>query len=328
MAPVNAPAEEAAPETVLRQDTLKGNWFQWFKNRDIADHLDAGITLGSTGIGLEVKTPVTKWVDVRAGVDWLPRFSVPMTFNLNTYTDGMPTGNFSHVASMVYEFTGIHVDETVKMNGKGSMVNFKFMVDVFPIPNNHHWHVTVGFFAGTSKIATAINTLDEKPTLVGLNIYNRGYQYFTGLQSNHNVPFGVGYLPPDLVQKLRDRFDTYGRIGIHIGDYKEGTPYIMEPAPDGTISADAFVNHFKPYLGVGYNTDIDKKGRWHFGVDAGAMFWGGAPDVINHDYANGRDVSFTHDLKNIRGKVGSYMKIVKALPVYPVITVRFSYTIL
>lgn len=311
---------------------VKDKWTivkDWCISHDVADRLDIGVSLGSVGLGLEIKTSATKWVDVRAGIDWLPRFNVPMSFNLNTFADGMPTGNFNNVASMLYDMTGLTIDETVNMNGKGHMVNFKFLVDVFPVPENRHWRVTAGFYAGTSMIAKAINTYEEKPTLVGLNIYNRAYEYFTNLESIYDVPLGGGaYMDPDIVEKLQDRFRQYGRMGIHIGDFKDGSPYIMEPAPDGTISAKAFVNHFKPYLGAGYSTDLDREGKWHLGVDLGALFWGGAPDVINHDYSTGRDINFTKDLTNIRGKVGSYMNIVKALPVYPVLAVRISYSIL
>lgn len=301
----------------------------WWKEHGICDKLDLGVSLGSMGVELELRTPVTKWVDLRAGVGWLPKFSVPMSFNLNTYSHGIPTGNFNHVASMLYDMTGLEIDETVHMKGKASWVNFKFMVDVFPIPNNRHWHVTAGFYAGTSKIADSYNTYDEKPTLVGLNIYNRAYEYFTNLNSIYDVPLGGGtYMDPDLVEKLQSRFSNYGRMGVHIGDFKDGSPYIMEPAPDGTISAKVLVNRFKPYLGAGYFTDLDKAKRWHFGVELGALFWGGVPDVINYDYNNCRVINFTKDLIKIRGKVGDYVRIIKKFPVYPVLEVRFSYTIL
>ena len=112
------------------------------RKHHIADNLDLGLTLGDMGVGLEVKTPVTRWVNLRAGVVWLPRFSVLMDFNLNTYADGIPTGNFNKVAQMVFETTGIEMDETVYMHGVGSMVNFKLLADIFPVPSNRHWHIT------------------------------------------------------------------------------------------------------------------------------------------------------------------------------------------
>ena len=301
----------------------------WFKANNVADHLDVGISVSTMGLGLEVKTPVTRWVALRAGVDWMPKFTMPMSFNLNTYSDGMPTGNFAKVADMLYDMTGIEIDETVHMNGKGSLLNFKFMVDVYPFRNNRNWYFTAGFYVGNSMIARAVNAYEEKPTLVGINIYNRAYEYFTTLEDIYDVPVGGGAtMNPDEVEKLQQRFSEYGRMGIHIGDFKDGSPYIMEPSPDGTISAKAYVNHFKPYVGLGFNTDLDSKKRWHLDVNVGAIFWGGAPNVINHDYSQNKNINFTKDLQNIRGKVGDYMKMVKALPVYPMVAIRVSYSIL
>lgn len=318
------------------------NSLDWCKVNNVADKLDLGISLSTMGLGIELKTPATKWADIRAGIDWMPRFNVPMSFNLNTFQDGLPTGNFNKVASMLYDMTGLVIDETVHMTGKGHMINFKFIVDVFPFQSNRHWHFSAGFYAGTSMVARAVNTFEEKQTLVGLNIYNRAFEYFHQLENIYDVPLGGGaYMDPEMVEKLQNRFNDYGRMGIHIGNfshdiigkdgeiiYKADEPYIMEPAPDGSISAKAYVNHFKPYIGAGYSTYLDPGKKWNFSVDLGALFWGGDPDVINHDYVSDVNVNFTKDLYNIRGKVGQYMKIVKALPVYPVLALRLSYSIL
>ena len=311
----------------ITPDTSARNFSEWCKINNVFNSIDAGISVSTMGLGLEVKTPVTRWADLRLGVDWMPGFKVPLSFNLNTFSDGIPTGSFSKVQEMLYDMTGIEMDERVNMSGRATMINFKFIVDVFPFQNNRHWHFSAGFYAGTSKIADVINVYEEKPTLVGLNIYNRGYEYFTNLESIFDVPVGGGaYMDPDMVEKLQKRVREYGRMGIHIGEFKDGTPYLMDPAPDGTISAKAFVNHFKPYVGAGYSTNLDAEERWHFAVEAGAVFWGGVPRVINHDYTTGRDIDFTHDLVNIRGKVGDYVKTLKAFPVFPLLAVRFYYS--
>ncbi|MCH5225835.1 MAG: hypothetical protein J1D77_07520 [Muribaculaceae bacterium] len=301
----------------------------WCQTHGVANHLDAGISVGVMGIGLELKTPATRWADLRIGFDWMPEFSVPLRFNLNTFAGGVATNNFQKIAATLYNATGIVMDETVNVTGRASMINFKLLIDVYPLQSNRHWHLTAGFYAGSSLVGKARNNYEEKPTLVGLNIYNRAYEYFTNLESIFNVPLGGGaYMDPDLVIELRDKFEKYGRMGVRIGNFKDGTPYIMEPSPDGSVSAKAYVNHFKPYLGAGYSTDLDSHGRWHFGVDLGVLFWGGRPDVINHDYVNGREINFTKDLVNIRGKVKDYMNIIKAFPVLPVVEFRFSYSIL
>lgn len=299
----------------------------WFKRNHVADNLEAAVTLGTSGLGIELGTPVTKWTRLRVGVDWLPQIPVTMNFKVKTFHDGKPSNNFTHVQEIVEQYTGIAIDDKVKMIGRPLFINAKVLVDVFPFQNNRHWHFTAGFYWGNSQVATANNDKNEKPTLVGLNLYNRAYEYFTNLESIYDVPLGGNtYLDPDYAQKLKDKFTQYGRMGINIGQFKDGSNYIMEPAPDGTVTAKAYVNHFKPYLGFGYSGAMDKAQRWNIGVEAGVWFWGGVPDVINHDYKQDIDIDMTKDLKNVRGRVGTYINIMKCLPVFPVIDLKISYS--
>lgn len=298
---------------------------KWCKDHHVADNLDVAFTLGTGGLGLEAATPVTKWAKLRAGFEWIPSIRVPMNFDLTTFTsDGLPSDNFSHVQELVYRYTGLEMDNSVKMIGEPTICSFKLLVDVFPFQNNKHWHFTAGFYLGGKSVAKAYNDRGEMPTLVGLNIYNRMYSYFTGLTEGEifDVYIGGGnYMDPADVLKLKQRLERYGRIGIHVGDYKNGEPYYMEPDSDGKVKAKAFVNCFRPYLGFGYSGAIDAAKRWNVGVEAGAIFWGGAPDVIVHD-----GVNMTKDLKHVRGRVGDYLDLVKALPVYPSVNFKISYT--
>lgn len=303
------------------------NLWKWMKGNHVGDNLEAALTIGTPGFGLEVATSITKWTKLRLGLDWMPKFNVTMPFDINTFSDGVPNYNFYHVQELLYEMTGLDIDSKVKMQSKPNMLNFKFLVDVYPFQNNLHWHFTAGFYAGNSCIATSVNDISEKPTLVALNIYNRAYEYFTNIDSE-NINIGGGIiLDKDYVERLQQRFRRYGRMGMHVGDFKDGTPYIMEPAPDGTISAKAYVNHFKPYLGFGYGGALDPEKKWNVSVEAGILIWGGVPNVINRDYTTGKDISMTRDLVNVRGKVGSYIDFIKALPVFPAISFRLSYTI-
>lgn len=298
---------------------------KWCKDKHVADNLDLAFTLGTDGLGLEVATPVTRWARLRAGVSWVPSFNVPMNFDITTFgADGLPSDNFSEVQEMVYKLTGLEMDNKVEMISKPDILDFKLLVDVFPFQNNRHWHFTAGFYLGGNVVAKTRNARGEMPTLVGLNIYNRVYDYFNALTEDdvYDVYIGAGtYLSPAEVRDMQERLRRYGSIGIHVGDFKNGEPYYMEPDSDGSVSAKAFVNRFKPYIGFGYSGSLDPEKRWNVGVEAGAIFWGGAPDIIAHD-----GVNMTKDLENVRGKVGDYLKLVKALPVYPSVNFKISYT--
>ena len=122
--------------------------------------------------------------------------------------------------------TGEEMREEVRMIGKPKMLNFKFLVDVFPFQENRHWHFTAGFYLGSSKIGTALNDIDETSSLVAMNIYNRFYDRLKDYPYDEEPIFGDVYLSPETYEELM----SYGHMGIHIGDFKDGTPYYMTPA--------------------------------------------------------------------------------------------------
>lgn len=297
----------------------------------VFNRLELGVNIGTTGLGLEIGTPITPWVRVRAGVDWVPRFNVPMNFDLNSYVDEgsgpVSSGNFATVQEMMHDFTGLTMDETVRMNSRPTITTFHFMADVYPFKGKG-WRITAGFFAGGRTVGRTINAMGEMPTLLCVGIYNRLYEQvkdkdiydfklsdFFPMLGDDNT-----YLDPDVARKLQRKMLRAGRLGIHIGDFKDGTPYLMEPDKDGTVSARALVDAVRPYVGIGYDGAISRDGRWKIGFDLGAQFWGGAPKVVTHE---GVDLT---ELINVQGKVGNYLSLIRGLPVYPTAAFKISYT--
>ena len=127
----------------------------------------------------------------------------------------------------------------------------------------------------------------------------------------------------DMIENLAERFYRYGRMGMHVGDYDDGTPYMMEPGDDGMVRAEVKTNAFKLYLGLGYGGRLLKDNdKFHIAVDLGAMFWGGSPRIITHE-----GVDLAKDVSNISGKVGDYVSLAKSFKVFPVLDVRFVYNI-
>lgn len=291
----------------------------------IFNRLELGLNVGTTGLGIEVGTPVTRWVRVRAGLDWIPRFNIPMHFDLTAYTDdgtsGPVTGsNFDRVQELMNELTGFDMDKRVTMQSKPTVTTFRLLADVYPF-DGKGWRVTAGFFAGGKTVGRSINDITEMPTLLCVGMYNKLYDYAKETEIwDFTIPVLDVNLDPDVAQELKDKLEHYGRLGIHIGDFKDGTPYIMEPDKDGTVSARAIVNAIRPYVGIGYDGTISRDGRWNIGFDLGAQFWGGAPKVVTHE-----NVDLT-ELINVRGKVGDYLKLMRGLPVYPTAAFRLTYT--
>lgn len=316
---VVGPAER--PESIIEKMNRHG----------ILNSIEVAANIGTTGLGLEVASPITEWAKLRAGFDWMPPFTVPMNFDLNSYVDGKITDKFDMISDMMYNLSGMTIDKEIMMDSKPTMTTFRLLVDVYPFKNDRHWHVTAGFFIGGSSMGTSINKMTEMPSLLALNMYNRFYEGFTKIEDFteyfiDNPLFGDVYLDPEIaismgpdLKELQSKLIRVGELGVHVGDYKDGTPYMMKPDKDGTVSAKAKVNRFRPYLGFGYGGDLSPDGKWHASFDAGAQIWGGAPKVTTHDG------TVLNDLINLRGKVGTYMNFMKAIPVYPTIDFRISY---
>jgi len=342
---------------------LNGVWAQTDGTKKKADgafsHLDASVSLGTTGIGLELSTPLIKdYLNVRAGVDVMPHFEYDMHFGIQVggkeeskYDD---EGNrvettFDRLAGKLEDWTGITVDDEVVMIGEPTMWNAKVLFDVTPF-RNKHWRLTTGFYLGPRKIGKATNALKDAPSLVAVSIYNFMYQ-----RSYNDLPV---ITTGDFFLYREDLVD-YGPMGVKLGTYK-GSDDICFIVPDenNIVSARLVTNAFKPYLGFGYGGKLLKNNdRWGVSFDCGLLFWGGTPKIYTDNavrmtydsdnntydfdsyteydeefeqdvkYMKRSTVDMAHDLENINGKVGDYVDFFKAVKAYPVLNVKFTYNI-
>jgi len=317
--------------------------FDYWKEHDIFQHLDLSLTAGTSGVGIELSSPVTEWARLRVGYEYMPRFSVVLPFNMTI--GGQPVksydeyGNrqettFDRMREFLYEFTGYEVEDHADMEAKPTMHNLKVMVDVYPFKNNRHWHFTGGFFWGPSTFADAVNTTETMVSLVSAGIYNSMYE--KAINGEPLIDFSKFQDMPDVVYKLPDavveKFKSFGRLGFAVGYYAKdvvdedgvghsaGERYIVEPNENSMVLVKAKSAAFKPYLGFGYGGRLLKKrDDWRISFDLGAMFWGGVPDLYVHDGMN-----LTQDIDNIEGQVGTYVDLAKTFKVYPILSLRLT----
>jgi hypothetical protein len=311
-------------------------------------HLDVSLTAGTSGVGIDLATPISNYVQLRAGYEFMPPFRYGVNFPIEVGGESAQkydeNGNrveskFDRLAKTLKEFTGYDVDDHVEMIGKLTMNNFKLLVDVYPFKNNKHWHFTAGFYLGPSQFARADNSIDAMTSLLAVGMYNHIYDrvenaYYTG-EPIMDITIGGQKFSPEMNPDQEQAILKNGRMGFHLGQYKEdvysetgllihkkGDPYVIEPGDDNQVHVYAKSNVFKPYLGFGYGGRLCKnRDDWKVSFDAGVMFWG-APDLYTHDGTN-----LTKDIENIKGKPGDYVDLVKGLKVYPSISVRFTKTI-
>lgn len=311
-------------------------------------HLDLSVTAGSTGLGFELAMPIGEYLGVRAGGTFMPKVVVPLTFAVqlgegNQMTaDGEET-RFQRMAHMLEGFVGQKVDDKIEMEASPTMNQGKLLLDVHPF-RNKNWHFTTGFYVGKSKIAQCVNKSNEISTLFAVNLYNRLYDNNGVITTLGNMSVS---LPPEFLHLLYD----FGRAGFPVGEYVEdivypedvfeydedydeyyilhekgeiihpkGSTYLMAPSNENSVSANAFVNKFRPYFGFGYSGALDRNSRWQIGFDAGVMFWGGAPKLVDHT-----GIDLMYDVQNIQGQVGDYVELARHAQAYPVLELKLTH---
>jgi hypothetical protein len=325
------------PFSMIAQDGEKGN------TNDLLNHLDIGVTMGTTGIGIDLASPICENVQFRTGFAFIPHFDYNMQFDVETYTTDENnvskfSSNFGKISEMMKTITGYEIDQHIDMIGQPRFYNFKFLVDVFPF-RNKKWHITGGFYLGPSTIAKAYNTTEDMPTLLGVNLYNKMYDYIMSEKYLDEPIYNGTYLDPVLGSQLETKMQSYGRLGIHIADYKKedsstgDEPCMLVPDKDGMMKAEVRVNSFKPYIGFGYgNAMCIKKKQFNISFDCGLMFWGGTPKVLTSNALDSKteelkEVDLVNDVKNVKGKVGTYVDLIKVFKVFPVINLKIAYRI-
>lgn len=320
-------------------------------------HLDLSLTTGSTGVGFDLGMPLNNTFSIRAGYAAMPHFNRTMHFGVMVGDDPTTSeSKFNRLAGLLEEFTGNKVDNVVDMIGKPTYWNWKLLVDIKPL-RNKHWHLTAGVFAGNKQVAEAVNSIEDMPSTMAVNMYNSFY--YKAVKGDPFVDYGeISIYNEDIAEKLK----SYGMMSVHLGDYKhdvyydedvyadddmivpndeggwdiyyqgdiihhkgdvkykEGDPYRMTPDESSMLRAWVFAKRLKPYLGFGYGGRMMKKDpRWEISFDCGALFWGGTPQVITHD---GTDL--VNDVRNVRGKVGDYIDAIKKFQVFPVLNLRIT----
>lgn len=338
--------------------------------KGILNHMDVGVNAGTMGMGIDLAVPVTDYVRIRAGYSYMPRFTIKANFPIETSNGGsiqefigkkdkindalvqynidINQPEFEPYKKALDQFRNLEPKDYVTMAYKPNLHQFRFLVDVMPFKNNKHWSFTAGFFVGSSNIAEAYNMEEETQLLLAVNQYNAFYTDY--LYNGRNFA-GHGEIVP-----LTNIFTQNGIAGFPIGYFVDGDKAMMVPSSDGTVRAEMSVNPVRPYLGVGYNTNLSRNGRWKLAVDAGVMILGKPHVYVNNVYKintsridvdnecydiirpneEGSDyeidqplsyaIDLVRDMYNMpNGKVRDMVNTISKFKVYPNLSVTFSY---
>lgn len=298
-----AASAQYVPSMTLGKPQKKHNEGYWGPGNTFS-HLDLSLSLGTTGIGIDVAMPICQFAQVHIGYEFMPHFKKSISSKVQIgneesiqYDDNNNRieTHYTEVADSLYNLMGYDMQPFVDMTSRITMNNFKFLVDIFPLTDNKKLHVTVGFYYGPSAYAEITHDGGSTPTLQCISYYNNNYETM-----------------------YDGKFKDYGTAGIPMGKYDDdNTDYKMTPSSKGEITIPVKTNSFKPYLGVGYEANLLKKREdLKFAVTGGLMFWG-TPSMVTPD-----GVNLTKDVSDISGDMGSYVKVASFLKAFPVISFR------
>lgn len=101
----------------------------------IFDHLGLGVGVGTTGIQIEASTPITRWVQMRAGVSIMPgiKFGV-------------------HDIDVDYMVNGYDHTSYIDLDGSMKRVQGQVIFNVYPIPFASFYVAAGAYFGGSTLI--------------------------------------------------------------------------------------------------------------------------------------------------------------------------------
>lgn len=291
------------------------------KQNDPFNKLDVALTLGSSGVGIDVASSVTDFMQVRAGVTYIPKFEYKINFpvEVGEGTQEEQQERFKKLSGMLEKITGHKVNDNVCMIAEPTFYNFKILFDFFPFENKR-WHVTGGSYFGSSCIGKAYNAPTDMPSLFAVKTYNHIYDLIKEKYENDLPLLETEQMSFYVSDDLMNTLNNYGRMGVNMGENHDGSIYYMEPDENSMVVAQMKVNRIRPYLGFGYGSSMmSGNSKYNISFDCGVLFWGGTPSILIHD---GTDLA--NNIKNVPGKVGKYVRLAKTIKAFPVLEVRIS----
>lgn len=285
--------------------------------KNILNHMDVGVNVGTMGVGVDVAVPVGNYVRVRAGYHYMPRFTINSNFPVETRSGNGSVTDFVGEETNVSDLQGrismierrldnmgvdLNTPEYSKTKAlldyynamspeerKNTVVSDKVAMGLRPSMHQFKLLVDVMPFRNnkhwsfTTGIYVGPSVVGDacnmdKETLALMTI--SAYNELYVLSCQWNLPNG------NHISSLEER----GVAGFNLGRFKDGNLAIMVPDKDNKARAEMEVSKVRPYIGFGYNTHLSRNKRWQLNVDAGVMFLCGAPKVyVDNVYSINED---------------------------------------
>ena len=240
--------------------------------------------LSTTGLGLELATPLSPNFALRGGISILP-FSYHTTPEssvdqsilekidnaINTYPNIVSDLNRKGLPTRAADISS-DINATASLN----LINGKILFDYYPWAK-YSFHFTGGLYIGASEILKVKGRMDEAVDVLNV-LKDNGVDYF-------NEPY------------LLDKEKDYQLTGKDVMD----------------IRGQLKTNSVKPYFGLGFGRAVPKS-RVSVSFELGA-FYHGTPKITSESQ---------NIQKLIDNELSDVSEILKDIPIYPVISLKLN----
>ncbi len=239
----------ALPFTGMAQGKITRTW-RSIQEKNIFSHIDVSATVGTTGFGFDLATPVTNWAQLRVGgvFRWHTTYSATLPVEIPQSLESN-----INVSALVRTMMPIDLDKTINMQGTFAMNNFKVLVDFFPVKKHRNFHISVGAFIGNKDLVNGSNTNISVNTLTAMRMYNNMYNTARSGEFIDLSPLGLDLTDDsfeqlkkngiDVEQSIVNRLRNMGEMTIAVGTYANDIlaqediyyAYTEKDAADNTI---------------------------------------------------------------------------------------------
>lgn len=110
-------------------------------------HVGVDVGVSTLGIGFDVATPITNYLELRLGANFMPGFTVKGDVDILDAVDNIPTGPNMPNASELSDL------EEVEIKGDFARTTFDLAASIYPFGASNNFFVVAGLSFGGQKIA-------------------------------------------------------------------------------------------------------------------------------------------------------------------------------
>lgn len=110
----------------------------------VFDHLGLGVGIGTTGISVEAATPITSFIQLRAGASFVPSIT------------------FKSTTDVEYSVNGVEKSSDIKLQGDLGRVQGQVIFNVYPIPMCDFFIAAGAYFGGSTLVEITGNVPELK----------------------------------------------------------------------------------------------------------------------------------------------------------------------